>query len=643
LNERLVLIEFEDEANAYLAAREKDKSAPGSMEDHIISLSLPVQLILQKNGIPYENTLAYFDNDAHARAMEQSEKWLTLFESFDGLEESFIYESSYCIRLVMNYLLWVTGIIARADEKYRAPVLFGPPGRVPDSHFHWKISPQYRPLGFLMKDFAHRRGIKYECFAEETAAFPSPSRPVRPDFSPPSFLCRLGVRILAALVQRKRRRRPMVLSTSEGYGMAGVMEQMNDEFHCLSLDTESHPVSFRRLLRFIYRLLCGSRVQLPVYTFPYDRAEVENKVAVLNKGMDRLIDRINGEWHEQFEYNHVDLSSYISYSLGTHIRHHLALLVRMRAGIRPLLEKVKPAVVMTPFSTGVFGVIGDVCRELEIPSLMITHGSHLPPRGGLEEIEQWWLTRYLMLSPYYRYTAAQSPWAARHAGYFGEQERTLNTGPVLFARTDLSSGKQLRLDLGIPPGAPVIVYAVAQRKRSSVRFHVYETEDEYLQHMKDLVTAVNEIDDVYLVLKLHPAAEFSVSDMRSFLPPSDRLLVLHKEPFSRVLSASDLLVSYCSTTIEEALLNRIPVVQYDRWSRYCHIEAFQCDTGEPEDWKTDAIYYVSEPGRLVSVLKHALDRGKEAARNDDLYKLHVFGAGRFQPLIYHIKNIIKKS
>jgi hypothetical protein len=640
-------LEFEDEANAYLDACKQDRNAAGSMEDHIIPLSLPVQLILKKNGSPYENTLPYFDNDAHARSMEQSETWLTLLESFDGLEESLIYETSYCMRLVINYLLWISEIISRTWEKYRHPVLFGPGGRVPENHFHWKISPRYRPLGFLMKEFAGKKGITYECFSKAAADFtPAPAR-VTLNFSPPSFLAKFSIKLLVSLVHRKLQRRPILLSTSEGYGMAKVMEQMRHEFYCLSLDAESNPASFRRLLRLIFRLFSGSRVQLPVYTFPYDPAEVEKKVDVLNKGMDRLIARVKGEWYDRFETNGVNLSSYLSHYLDTNIRHHLALLVRMQAGIRPLLEKLKPAVVMTPFGTGLFGVIGAVCRELEIPSLMITHGSHLPPRSRLEEIEQRWLTRYLMLSPYYRYTAAQSPWAARHAAYFGagEQERTLNTGPVLFARTDPASGNRLRLDLGIPGEAPVIVYAVAQRKRSSVRFHVYETEDEYLQHMNDLVTAVNEIepDNVYLVLKLHPAAEFSVSDMRSFLPRSDRLLILHQEPFNRVLSAADLLVSYCSTVIEEALFNRIPVIQYDRWARYCHIEAFNCNIGEPKDWKIDAIYYLSDPGRLVPVLRHALEHGKEASNNDELYKKHLFSPGQSRPLIHHIKAILSRT
>lgn len=636
--EKLVFIEFEDEARDYLEVCQKNNISVGSHK--VIPLSLPVRLILKKNNIPYQDTLLYFDNKSHYRAMKQSEDWLNILESFTGLEEIFLSEVSFCIRPVYSYLLWLIEIIAHTVEDFQPEVLVGPTGLAPGNNRDWKLNPQNRPLGFLIQDFAVKKGIQFQCFKKQEFV----DKPLHPQtgaaVSTQSFPVRLGFRILTFLLDQLRKQQATVLITSRGYGLGRAAEQLKDVFPFLALTVEPNSGSFRFLLRNFYRLFSKSDIDLPITAFISKSPGLEKKAARIRKGIDDLIAQIQEKWQEQFVYEGVDLTSYIVYQLRTGIVHHLATLVYLQTGVQTLLKRIKPGIVISPFSAGIYAIIGQVSRELNIPALMITHGSHLPPHGPVEEMEQQRLTRNLMLTPFYQYTAAQSPWAERHAAYFKGQQQVLNTGPVLFARTQPSLGNHLRRKLGVPEKAAIIVYAVAQRKRSSIWFHGYETEDEYLQDMKDLVLAINQMENTFLLLKLHPSSEFSDPDMRAFLPPCERLLVLNREPFDQVLSAASLLVSYGSTTIEEALLNRIPVVQYDRWARYCHIEAFNCDANEPENWETDAIYYVTRPERLVRVLEHALDHADEASANDQLYKKHLFSPGQFQPLSFHIKNIL---
>jgi hypothetical protein len=637
--DELVIVEFEDEAKAYLRVCHEDKIASGST--CIIPLSLPAQLILRKNNISFQNTLAYFDKHAHARAMEQSEEWIALLESFTGMDKLLLGETCFCIRPVINYLLWVSEIIVQAWETLQPELLVGPQGRVPINETNLKLTPQHRPLGFMMHDLASKKGIQYQCFnsrnreAEQELTFSAFS------FSSPSIFLRVFARFLAGLIRTKKKRKhgPFVCITADGYGMGSAMKQMESEIFYLTLDTDVKSPPIRRLLKLIYQLFQGVAIRVPVSAYKYDGREVKQKISELDQSLEKLTAKIEGEWRSRFEYKNLDLTPYIVWQLRSGIRYHLGEMLRLQAGVRSLLMKIRPDIVISPFSSGIFSAIGEECKKMSIPTMLITHGSHLPPRNRLEEIEQRRLTLNLMLAPHYRYTAAQSPWAVQHAAYFGQEERTLNTGPVLFARTNPLLGDLLRSNLGIPRDASVVVYAVAQRKRSSVRFLVYETEDEYLQDMIDLVNAVNQMENVYLVLKLHPSSEFSEADMQSFLPDSDRLLVLHREPFDQVLSASDVLVSYGSTTIEEAILNRIPVIQYDRWAHYCHLDAFDCNRGEPGDWEVDAVYYVSHAERLARVLKHALDYAKEAAENDKLYEKHVFKPDQVHPLLYYIKSL----
>ena len=89
------------------------------------------------------------------------------------------------------------------------------------------------------------------------------------------------------------------------------------------------------------------------------------------------------------------------------------------------------------------------------------------------------------------------------------------------------------------------------------------------------------------------------------LPSSDRYCVSVDEPFLDVLSVSDLLVSFSSTTIEEALQNQVPVLLYGGGGRYQHIEAF--DVVPDKEVEAKAVYTIRRAEYLASGLKRILD------------------------------------
>ena len=647
--ETLVMLEFEDEALAYVDSCAMDSAS--SDQIRVIALSLAAQLVLKANSIPYQNTLPYFDNQAHARALIRSEEWLQLIESHTDLNDALRAELSFCIRPVLNYLLWLAEIIAQADEAERPATLCGPHGRVPDRDLEWKLTSQDRPLGFLMQEYAAQRGLRYEAFSTSAARQEQPHTNRTATTSNPRFRAVVASRLLAQLVRWLTTSRQAVLLAADSYGLGRAARQLDDDLPGVTymvLDPSPSAGSSRHLLALLRALFRKTvkqtesppLVRLPVWVFPYDRRQAGRQAKEVNDSLEELASQIEGTWRERFEHRNLDLAPHIARKLRGGIKHHLVGLSQAQGPLRAALETVRPGLVLSPYCAGVYNLLGDICRELDIPAVMVTHGTHVPPRNRSEEIEQWRLSQSLMLAPTYQYTVAQSPWAARHADYFGASERTFNTGPILFARTDSSRGQQLRRQLGIARDTSVIVYAVTQKTRSSVRFHVFETDDEYLTDMADLVLAVNQMESAHLVLKLHPSADFSEADMRSLLPPCERMSVLHREPFAEVLSAADLLVSYSSTTIEEALLNRIPVVLYDRWSRYCHIEALDCNAGDPEHWPADAAYYVSESSRLPQVLEHALRNAATARHDDHLYARHLFQIGEARPLSHYVRDLM---
>jgi hypothetical protein len=158
--------------------------------------------------------------------------------------------------------------------------------------------------------------------------------------------------------------------------------------------------------------------------------------------------------------------------------------------------------------------------------------------------------------------------------------------------------------------------------------------------MSDLVRAVEELEGYHLLIKLHPASELTDEDVRTLLPPTDKMSVHRTVPFGDVLSAADVLVSYSSTTIEEAILSRIPVVLFDRWRRYRHVDALECDRIARDRWQPDVAYYVTNPSLLADAIEHAAHNAKMAAEDETLYARHLFIEGDHTSLPHAVIELI---
>jgi hypothetical protein len=647
MTETLVFLEFEDEAQAYIKSCNKDKIEAG--EETIITLSMAVQLALKRKGIPYQTTLPYFDNQAHARVVTRSEEWLNHIESYIDPDKILVRELSFRIRPIFNYFLWLAEIIAESVQRIQPVILCSPPGQFPGYDPGWRLTPNYRVLGFFASTFARQKQLEYRRL--QMSDHESSNSPINNNKDTGSSRSRLilGRSILQWLIKRLCANRRILMIATDSYGLGKVGQEIASQLKghlCMRLDTNPCSATMRTAAALLFKLLKSpdpsSLVHLPVFLFSQDNRRAARRTEQINRNLEKLAAQIEGDWRKNFQYRDLDLAPTISRRLKEGTRNYMLTIFKAGERLPRVLETIVPTVVLSPFSAGEMAFLGDQCHRMGIPAILIPHGSLAPPRSPLEEIEQRRLSQTQMLG-LYQYQAAQTLLAAKHAAYYGISETTINTGPVLFARIEPEEGQQLRQKLGIPPDTAVIVYAAAQRKRSSIRFQIFETEDEYLAAMSDLVLAVNQLKKVHLVIKLHPSSEFSDSDMRLFLPDCHCLTILHKEPFFEVLSVADLLVSYISTTVEEAILNRIPVVLYDKWTRYSHVEAFDCNTHDPMEWEADAAYYVSDPIRLVRVLKHALLNRDKARSDDQIYQKHMFKPGDVQPLDIHIENLVNNS
>ncbi len=110
-------------------------------------------------------------------------------------------------------------------------------------------------------------------------------------------------------------------------------------------------------------------------------------------------------------------------------------------------------------------------------------------------------------------------------------------------------------------------------------------------------------------------------ELSALLKPSKNYGVFSDGVFDDYLSISDLLISFSSTTIEEALQNDTVVLQYDHDDKYMHIRAPIVTDGE--SLNINPIYYCGHKDELENsiymILKN-IDLIKSEKSHWDLYR-----------------------
>ena len=244
--------------------------------------------------------------------------------------------------------------------------------------------------------------------------------------------------------------------------------------------------------------------------------------------------------------------------------------------LKRLINVVKPKSAFAPHSLGVNYALGEICFKENIPALLITHGSHTPQTNTLPAYE-WSVHAHTIINSMYPYVALQTPWTKK---FLDNQNNVISkgisTGPLLFARPNYDNDAKytIRKDLFGEENANhrILLHAGSARTWKSFRPWIYETVDEYIYNINSIIQALESLSGLYLAIRFRPLEGMSIQDFKRSLQKSACYGIYTEGTFDEYLFSSDLLVSYSSTTIEEALQNNIPVLQYDPDRKYEHIQ-----------------------------------------------------------------------
>lgn len=621
----ITFLEFPDEVDTCLDEQKSRGVRSATLK--VISLSLKTYAYAIQRGLNAEKSVSCFSNDSHAVALRKSyeiSEWLWQRVRFqDNLGISFAYEQSivWYIRIFVHHFLWLLEIMHNAATMHEARVIRACSYSSLNISGHM-IGPRERYLAQVAEAFCQTHRLRFEPIETRSIHHFKKSRgEIIRDVQ--RFVAR---RIVAPFVApaygsylRRLRARNPILFTARDYRMADLAGFLAHEHNNVTMVLMREWGKPQKLSR-LFQSKDGSPYDAEVWLGLLEVQAREDKksrhaLQEVIKCLAAEIDRAG----DIFSYRGVSFASFVKQKIEEGIGPFILSLHRRTATIQLLLDTLQPSAVLSPGNRDDDMFMGELCRARGLPALLISHGSHVFPKNDLERIE-WGEQGHRLLRAPYPFVALQSPLAEGFLKAFPSSSTGVRTGPVIWGspvdreRSVLLRQHMLNGDLS----RRVIVHASTPKGRGVHRFHVYETPEEYVQSICDLTAAVERLPDVHLVVKFRPSSDISVRDLQMLVPFFERTTLSVSESFLDVLGFSDLLVSFSSTTIEEALQNCVPVLLYGCGGRYQHIPAVEVT---PEvSCGPAAVYTVRRPEHLASGIDRILAAHRAIPAPEDLFE-----------------------
>lgn len=612
---KIFFVEFAHEAKFLIAHYGRDILT--SKDNLIICLDPGVRAYLKAEHIPAEGTERYFINESHCRIVLLTNQTVTnLLEQFHfidylGVGASYRNLLSFHLRFYFNHIYWILEIFSNVERLHAGSVWYSCISSksleecIGDDPL---IQPYESFLGILLKDFASSKKIEYEVLPH---IYPQPSMVNRALGRMVHSIAKLLANVhLAAFTKTSSINRSVIVPTFS-YRMGHLIEEMKSKykFKCYIVceDKKNLKRGIKKILEILndFRRRLFKKAAFNEATVYLDLLSIkEEKITRDRRNLENSINNVLNILPKNSINHGVDFTKYILPKIQRGACQQLYLLLEKAPAINYLYETLKPDLLMAMYSVGIYDYMGELSRQKKFASLNISHGTYVPYHNEYEKIENYELAKGVILNTY-EHVAVQTPWTERFLNVYQDRRSRILSGPLIFAQVHKSDADKMKKQFPkLNEFKKTITHATTLKVRFGFRFYIAETLDEYISSLTDLVNAVNEMEDTALIIRPHPGNQLSSEELLRLLPESNKIILIETGTFSEVLSVTDMLVSYSSTCIEEALQNQIPVLLFDKWKRYNH---FDCDEIEDSShFDRRPVYYLSKPERLSSTLDQIL-------------------------------------
>lgn len=600
--QKIFVCEFPDELDGFLEFCRGENTNMDTAAFLIAPLEVEVRSLCREKGLPAMDTLPFFDSDSQRRLVMKSHQLTTLISGHLNLCPGHLLENAcrdnliFYSRFYINHFLRLVEILEGISQTYSEPEIFvcrrvrmGKTASVDPL-----LNNRDRFIHSLAGAFCRQKGLEIHAIdlPHLSAVTGKKSRGYA------NSLLRHITRIVVKWKLRRLRRHPVVFAADTHYRMDRLCRDIRFRIPEIITVADTRNIdSPGRYLRVWRQLLVRKRVKDgesdPPLPIPGDIFNPADSIAdgPIPDALGSLF-RHFGDKHGKYFIHHGCLFwNEFSRKVESDLLPFLIGMIDSAEGQRRFLERLRPRLLLSAVGIAGFRSWGVVARSLGISACIIPQKGLVAPIDEVAATEESYIGK-AQVSDGYDTAVSQSPLVSAYLHRSGYRGEIVETGNLIFSRITNEKRRRVRQNLlpVIEPDTKVLVWAPSQKTRRSPRFFVLETDDELFSAMADIFSVVAEMDQVHLVFRIHPGARVSKKIIYSLLTVPANVTVSDSDDFEDVLATADLLISFSSTAIQEALINRIPVLLYDRWRRYNHLAAPGLREESPD--KGTPVYYI---------------------------------------------------
>lgn len=618
---KIIFVNTQSEVDKYMALSATERKFSTS-DCLFIAMNPTVHSYLKQRGFFVRNTLPYFTNDSHLKVLEKSKilvDWLRKNSDFVdldmGIKNAFRDPFIFWARLVFHYCIWVIEIVSNAVDIHQPEMLCA---SLSGKKFtaSLQIEPEEKYLGYIVKVIARKKNLEFKnTVIRETSNYNLWISYIKNHvYAAIKFVLKyvrflLREKMISAeniFVNTKP-----IFFTTRFYQMDKLAEEIQGQLSDKQLHFLDGPImpTFR-IPNFIVKLFWRRYSKM----FFAQQKFFEELEMVIEKEI------------QLFSFREISFAGIVSKKIKDNIADYILGLIFWAIQFNRFINLSKASAFISNGNRVDDVLLAELSYEKDIPSILISHGSHVPPKNEYENIEWGEHGRMLLRAPF-SYLALQSPLAESYLEVFPSASKVVKTGPLIWGRPIKLEESELlfrkmfneKYDFG---KIKVVLHAGTPKRGKGLRPYVYETPDEYIKALNELASAIERISDAILIIKFRPQNEISVADLKTFVPFSEKVILSLNEPFIGVLGMANLFISFSSTAIEEALQNKIPVLLYGGDGRYQHIPAYEIKPNN--SIKPSAVYHVKESRDLESTIRKILNLNIDSDKTGYLFEPYVY-------------------
>ena len=594
---KLVFIEFVDEAEVFLIKHLGKclcaHKATGTLEiDNdfiIVSFNPKVKAFFQDRGIKTQDSFNYCDTDSHYRMIEVLKGYTDELREkckivdINGVTSSYIENVIFSLRGIISTWLYRVEVISSCIEKTNPDVIVVIDSGKTKVNNSICTESEERYLADIIQQVTRRKDIKIikvrHKINRNKKCFKS--------------ILRIGKNILSNIMSRfVSLPKDYILLSSEGHSMGSLAKDL------LKDEDLTNDICYMRAPKRGQFLKSFSLLPKHLYLVPDRKVKMDreflNQRNIFSKNVLNVLKGI--------KYKSVLIPEWIQRKYLEVIQRRMVDTTYFEScNLYKYLLKSKPKFVISQYARETTAVLGELTNLKGIPSLMIPHGSFTSIYNKYSLME-WEENALGVVNTSCKYVAKQTPLIEDFLSDVKTNSIPVITGPLIFARentkrneADILKGKFTSSD------KKIILHAGTPKSRRYQRFVNYETIDEYVDGIASLIRVVDKMEGCHLIVRYRPIDGLTVEDLHKILPKSENFSISSSGDFIDYLGITDILVSYSSSTMEEALQNNIPVLVYNKYQRYKHLKGSQIVNGEKIN-ESSAVYNVDSENDLEYAL-----------------------------------------